>query len=66
MAVSLFPSPVDATCNAYSNSSVQWDPYYGNYCGATGGGCTECVDGEYSSCVTNGSSCTPKIRHQDF
>jgi hypothetical protein len=56
---------LNAECNSY-NAGIQYDPLYGYYCGGSGGGCTECVDGDYNSCVTSGSSCIPHVRHQDF
>jgi hypothetical protein len=52
-------SSSSAACNSYGGSGIAFDPDYGNYCGGTGGGCTECVDENYNACVTNGSSCTP-------
>lgn len=61
--VTSFADSVDAECNSY-DAGIQYDPGYGYYCGLSGGGCTECVDDSYNSCVTSGSSCVPHVRHQ--
>lgn len=56
-------SVVNAECNSYPNTTPTFVPGYGSVCGGYGYGCTECVDGDYNSCVTDGTSCKPGPRH---
>ena len=48
--------PFDPTCGTYNNSSVQYDPNYGGYCGGYGGTCGECSaggPGGHTVCVSD-------------
>ena len=56
-------SVVNAECNSYPTSTPTFVAGYGSVCGGYGYGCTECVDGSNRSCVTNGSSCTPRVNN---
>jgi len=56
-------SVLNADCNSYPTSTPTFVAGYGSVCGGYGYGCTECVDGSYRSCVTNGSSCTPRVNN---
>ncbi len=58
-------STLDAECNSYPTNTPTFVAGYGSVCGGYGYGCTECVDSSYNSCVTDGSSCTPHVRHKD-
>lgn len=53
---------VYAACEPFPNSRPA---FIGGQmvCAYTGTGCTECVDGGGSSCVTNGIDCTPDNRY---
>ena len=55
---------LDAECNSYPTTTPTYVAGYGSVCGGYGYGCTECVDGGYNSCVTDGSSCTPRVRNR--
>lgn len=53
LALAILVVPVGAyECEDYYPSSEQYDPWWGNYCAGSGGGCTECYN------VENGESCT--------
>ena len=57
---------LDASCYSYPNSTPTYIAGYGSVCGGYGPGCTECsTDDGSGSCVTDGTSCTPKIKHKD-
>jgi hypothetical protein len=56
-------SVLDAQCNSYPTTRPMFEEGYGGYCGSYGYGCTECVDGDYNWCVTDGTSCKPGPRH---
>lgn len=58
VGVTLWGSSLVADCSTYPNSRPVWDPIYGSYCGYTGAGCTQCVEGG-SRCTTDGTSCEP-------
>ena len=51
-----------ADCNTYYNSHVVWDPYWGTYCGGSGGSCTECTGSGGESCHTEGTSCELDVK----
>lgn len=53
---------INASCNEYWNS----EPYCSSgacVCAGEGWGCTECVDDEGNSCVTNGNQCQPRQQY---
>lgn len=50
---------INASCNYYYPSKPGYDGYNA-ICWSWGYGCTECVDGDYNSCATNGNSCVPR------
>jgi hypothetical protein len=57
---------VDAACYSYTNSTPTYVAGYGSVCGGYGPGCTECAtDDGSASCVTDSTSCTPKVQHKN-
>jgi len=57
---------LDAACYSYTNSTPTYIAGYGSVCGGYGPGCTECVaDNGTDSCVTDGTTCDPKIKHKN-
>lgn len=51
----------DVQCISSGDRTMNYDPWYGEFCGGWGNGCAECVNSEDgSSCITNGESCEPR------
>lgn len=56
----------DFECVSDGDKTINYDPYYGDYCGGWGNGCAECVNAEDGTwCVTNGESCVPRPVHRN-
>lgn len=64
LLAAFFAGPAGADdCYSYPDSKIVYVDGEA-YCGGTGSGCTECVDGSGGSCVTNGESCHIRNRTQ--
>jgi hypothetical protein len=65
LGAAVFPGFADCApdswcCQTTTDRGIQNEIGYGDYCGGTSYGCTECVDtGTGDSCVTNGTYCSP-------
>jgi hypothetical protein len=46
-------------CNTYADTTRQYDPENGYYCGGSGSGCTECVNAYCDACTTTDPFCIP-------
>lgn len=64
MLVTAAPLAAGLQCESSYPSRVAYDDYWGEFCGYTGSGCTDCwyigPDG-WGECVTNGVRCEPRI-----